>query len=340
MILVTTWFGTFLLKDGEIVKQKLFPKDAKELAKRMLKLEDWKILNEEKELVKGLEEFRVLEPRLEKIGGLFIPQKIPFLDPQEYEFDRKILQATMIEVAKRKLKRAIGEDDHIAQGVNAIDDLTKSLNVLMERIREWYGLHFPQLARLVDDEKFLDYVAKYGRKDNIPGMEEEEAIGGELSDEDERAIRDMAELGREMRQEKERLEKYVEGRMVSFAPNVAHIVGPVVGARLIELAGGLQELAHMPASTIQLLGAEKALFRHLKSGAKPPKHGVLFQNPFVHQAPYWQRGNIARALASKASIAARADFYSKRFIAEKLKKDLERSIDDIRKKYPSPPVRR
>jgi len=133
------------------------------------------------------------------------------------------------------------------------------------------------------------------------------------------------------------LEKHVKTEMESSAPNIAHLLGPIIGARLIAKAGGLTRLARLPSGTIQMLGAEKAMFRHLKEGSKPPKHGIIFQQPLIHRAPYWQRGKIARALASKIAIAAKVDAHSGEFMGEELKKDVLDRIEEIKERYPSPP---
>ena len=127
--------------------------------------------------------------------------------------------------------------------------------------------------------------------------------------------------------------------MKEVAPNVTALVGPLLGARLLSLAGSLEELAKLPASTIQVLGAEKALFRALRTGGKPPKHGVIFQFPEIRRSPRWQRGKIARALATKLAIAARVDYFTGRYIGDELKKKLMERIDEIKKLYPKPPKR-
>jgi nucleolar protein 56 len=124
------------------------------------------------------------------------------------------------------------------------------------------------------------------------------------------------------------------------APNIRVLAGPLLGARLIALAGSLRNLAKMPASTVQVLGAEKALFRALKTGARPPKHGILFQHTLVHEAKRWQRGKVARALAGKLAIAARTDAYSSKNLGEDLKADLDRRIEEINEKYGEPPARK
>ena len=99
-------------------------------------------------------------------------------------------------------------------------------------------------------------------------------------------------------------------------------------------------MAKVTSSTLQLLGAEKALFRHIRDGERPPKHGIIFQHPLIHNAPFWQRGKIARAFAGKIAIAAKIDQNSEKFLGDDLMKDLERRIEEIRKKYPDPPMKK
>jgi nucleolar protein 56 len=122
-----------------------------------------------------------------------------------------------------------------------------------------------------------------------------------------------------------------------MAPNVRAVAGALLGARLIAIAGSLQTLAMRPASTIQVLGAEKALFRSLKTGARPPKHGLIFQHTLLHDAKRWQRGKIARVIAGKLAIAARADAFGGQFIGDKLKADINKRLEEIREKYKEPP---
>jgi nucleolar protein 56 len=102
----------------------------------------------------------------------------------------------------------------------------------------------------------------------------------------------------------------------------------------------LERLASLPSSTIQLLGAEKAMFRHLRSGKNPPKHGVIYQYPDLRKAPYWQRGNIARALAGKVLIAAKVDQYKGEFCGDRLNEELKARIADIKRRYPDPPKKK
>lgn len=133
------------------------------------------------------------------------------------------------------------------------------------------------------------------------------------------------------------MEKYIDDTMEEIAPNTKILAGSLLGARLISIAGSLMNLAKRPASTIQVLGAEKALFRSLKTGARPPKHGLIFQHNILHDAKRWQRGKIARALAGKIAIAVRIDAFGGKFVGDSLKKDLEERITEIKKKYKDPP---
>jgi nucleolar protein 56 len=125
--------------------------------------------------------------------------------------------------------------------------------------------------------------------------------------------------------------------MEEVAPNTKALAGSLLGARLIAIAGGLSNLSRKPASTIQILGAEKALFRSLKTGTLPPKHGLIFQHTFLHDAKRWQRGKIARALAGKLAIAVRTDAFGGRDIRAALKADLDKRVAEIQEKYREPP---
>jgi nucleolar protein 56 len=126
-----------------------------------------------------------------------------------------------------------------------------------------------------------------------------------------------------------KLAEYIDGLMAQIAPNLRAVVGGAIGARLISLAGGLEKLSKLPASTIQVLGAEKALFRSLRGKAKPPKHGVIYQYPDIRGSPKILRGKIARALSGKIAIAARVDAMAGEYIGDKLAADLKAKISKI-----------
>jgi len=339
MLLVTTWFGTFLLEDHAVVEKRLFPQEPAALAARLAEVEDWKVLNEERELLAKAEEVFVVEPRLERAGGKFTAERPPFLDAEDFGYSRALLHAAMVELAKRQIRKAVGTEDHLRQAVEALDDLQDQENLLLERLREWYGLHFPELARTVDAETYLELIATHGQRQAMP-IDHRDSVGADLGEAEEQEIRETARLAQAVGERRAGIEAYVERTIRGLAPNTAELAGPVLAARLVSLAGSLEALARAPAGTIQVLGAERALFRHLRTGARPPKHGVLFQHPIVHQAPPWQRGAIARLLASKIAMAARADAYTHRTIRDTLKEDLERGLRQIRQKKREKPLRR
>jgi nucleolar protein 56 len=261
-----------------------------------------------------------------------------------------------MEMAKLRVKGAVEKRDLIiAQAIQTLDDLDKVLNLFMGRVREWYGIHFPELDRLVDKhETYARLVLKVGSKEEFTAEKLEEyeipqskaeqvakaagtSMGADLAETDMAQIQDLCKSVLDLYQLRQTLESYLDKTMEEVAPNTKALVGSLLGARLIALAGGLTNLARRPASTIQVLGAEKALFRSLKTGTRPPKHGIIFQHTYLHEAKKWHRGKIARALAGKLAIAARADAFGSRYIGEGLKADLEKRIEEIREKYVEPP---
>ncbi|MCD6524051.1 MAG: C/D box methylation guide ribonucleoprotein complex aNOP56 subunit [Thermococcus sp.] len=249
-------------------------------------------------------------------------------------------------------------DKMIIQAIEALDDIDKVINLLVSRLREWYGLHFPELDEILPKHpQYVAFVKEIGPRENVSrekleklGFSEgkvekilkaaEKSMGAPLGKFDSEIIRKLASEISDLYKLREQIEDYLETAMDEVAPNLKALVGAKLAARLMSLAGGLKELAMMPASTIQVLGAEKALFRHLRTGAKPPKHGVIFQYPAINRSPWWQRGKIARALAGKLAIAARVDYFSGEYIGEELKKELEQRIKEIKEKYPNPPKRK
>jgi nucleolar protein 56 len=268
------------------------------------------------------------------------------------------IRKVTVELTKLKVKRAVEKRDlMVAQAIQTLDDLDKTINLFMGRLREWYGLHFPELNRLVEKhETYARLVLSLGERENftlenlkkegIPAKKAEKiakaalaSMGAELSAEDLEKVQTVCKTILELYGLRRILESYVDVTMEEVAPNIKSIVGSLLGARLIAIAGGLENLAKMPASTIQVLGAEKALFRALKTGTRPPKHGIIFQHTFLHQAKKWQRGKIARAIAGKLAIAARTDAFGGKYIGEELKAGLEKRITEIHAKYSQPPTR-
>ncbi|MEK6977786.1 MAG: hypothetical protein AABX40_05210 [Candidatus Hydrothermarchaeota archaeon] len=220
---------------------------------------------------------------------------------EEAEYYR-LVRAVAVLMANTKLEEVSQERDReLIQALQALQDLEGALNLLTERASEWQVLHRPGGA----DEGLPSFMK---------GLEELSSL-------------------------RERLEGYVTGTMEEVAPNLAGLVGPLIGARLIAEAKGLESLARMPGSRIQILGARRAIFQHMRGRESPPKYGIIFQHPLIKGAPWWQRGKIARSLGAKAAIAARLDAFSGEYQAEGLKERMERRVEEVRKKYPSEPKR-
>jgi len=261
-----------------------------------------------------------------------------------------------LELAKLRIKGASEKRDLIiAQSIQTLDDLDRTVNLFMGRLREWYGVYFPELDRLIEKhETYARLVMNLGdresytvealEKENIPkeraglvAKAAESSMGADIAERDLEQIQALAKNVLEFYELRKNMENYIDRTMEEMAPNVRAVAGALLGARLIAIAGSLRTLAMRPASTIQVLGAEKALFRSLKTGARPPKHGLIFQHTLLHDAKRWQRGKIARVIAGKLAIAARADAFGGHFIGDRLKADINKRLEEIREKYKEPP---
>jgi nucleolar protein 56 len=266
----------------------------------------------------------------------------------------EIVRQGALQAAEQKISTESSREDlQLVHGIQALDELDRYLNITSERVAEWYSLHFPELLQMIGDNVALSkLIIETGSRDQFTerklegkGFSEKkiEAIilaaerskGGSITERDINRIVGLARIAVATADDRDKLAEYVESTMKRIAPNVNNVAGPSIGARLIAKAGGLDRLARLAASTIQVLGAEKALFRALRTGARPPKHGILFQHDAVHSAPKWQRGKIARALANKIAIAARIDFYRGEK-EDSLTGTLEKRLDEIRVKYKEP----
>jgi len=384
--IIETPVGIFALtEDNKIIEKALFTKNPQKTAEKLHKLENGKLTEEIITIINQLKnkgyttftfensqiaqnaekQFKVeaITAKPSKTGEHVrrnlqkIAVEVGFVkDAEELnEWTRKLT----IELTKLKVKKAVEKRDlTVAQAIQTVDDLDKTINLLMARIREWYGLHFPELDRLIDKhETYTRLIITFGNRENftaenlekegLPKSRAEQiakaastSMGAELVEKDVEQLQTICKVTAELNNTRQTLEGYVDSVMEEVAPNIKAIVGSLLGARLIALAGGLENLAKMPASTIQVLGAEKALFRALKTGTRPPKHGIIFQHTFIREAKKWQRGKVARAIAGKLAIAARTDAFGGKYAGDELKADLEKRITEVMEKYREPPARR
>ncbi|KFY53545.1 hypothetical protein V496_07483 [Pseudogymnoascus sp. VKM F-4515 (FW-2607)] len=254
-----------------------------------------------------------------------LPALIPGLLPENISTMSLGLSHSL---SRHKLKFSPDKvDTMIVQAIALLDDLDKELNTYAMRVKEWYGWHFPEMARIINDNLAIArIILKMGMRTNAATTdlsdilpEEIEAavkaaaevsMGTEITPEDLENIQLLAEQVVGFTEYRQQLSSYLSARMQAIAPNLTELVGELVGARLIAHAGSLMNLAKSPASTIQILGAEKALFRALKTKHDTPKYGLIYHASLVGQATGKNKGKIARMLAAKAAIGLRVDALS------------------------------
>ncbi|VAH22420.1 unnamed protein product [Triticum turgidum subsp. durum] len=242
-------------------------------------------------------------------------------------------------------------DNMVIQAIFLLDTLDKDVNSFSMRVREWYGWHFPELVKIVNDNYLYAKLAKFvvnksdlSEKD-IPALadligDEDKAkeiveaakasMGQDLSPVDLINVQQFAQRVMNLSEYRKNLYEYLVTKMNDIAPNLTSLIGEMVGARLISHAGSLSNLAKCPASTLQILGAEKALFRALKTRGNTPKYGLIFHSSFIGRASTKNKGRMARYLANKCSIASRIDCYSdmsSSIFGEKLREQVEERLD-------------
>jgi nucleolar protein 56 len=248
----------------------------------------------------------------------------------------KFMGAVMVAKSRLSISKIERRDKLIIQSVSALSDMEKIINTIIERLREWYGLHYPELD-VKDHEKYASLIAQYGDRKNFPDFKGR-SMGMELKEEDSIMLQSYARQFRDMSILKKNLEKYIETVVQEEIPNLNGLLGSNLAAKLLALAGSLEKMAKMPSSSIQLLGAEKSLFKFLKDkgrdrfeNIRPPRFGILYLHPDITTARRDLQGKIARVLSSKLTLAARSDFYTKKDISKELLADYRKKVDEILK---------
>jgi len=295
VFLISKWFGVFVVDDsGSILNFKLFEKKAEILKQKRVRKLKGEILDEEKEIIQDVDTVCVFEQRLRAIGSVVdkSQQLLVHIDPQKYGFSQDLLHDMMFEVSDQKTKTSLSKKD----------------------------LQLIQMVNSFDDlTHILNLISE--RKSNWLVLPEAKKVMQPLLDSETQIMQSLNQF-----------QELIDEWMDEIAPNISEVVGPFIGARLIAQSGGLQRLALMSSSTIQMLGAEKALFRFKKEGGKPPKHGIIFQHAHISRSPRNIRGRIARAMSSKISIAAKADAFTKNSVGEQLREQLDAQVEVLRQK--------
>ena len=338
--------------ENELISEKLFPE--KEILNRLADIDDKKIVPEEMEIInevsKDCDEIIIESNKRKSDYG---NEKVIIKNPnpageylrsnyEEFGLDSEEITEIYRNLAIYKIKKeSASEDKHLIQAINTIDEIDESISKQIERIREWYALYFPEMDVIKNNETYIKLISQNKTKEEIINAKPE-AFPGDIIDLEEdinpkdiEIMNNYANSIYEMQQTRKNLEEYVDFKMQDIAPNLRLLVGSSLAAKLISHAGGLKRLAVYPSSTVQIMGAEKALFRHLKSGDRPPKYGLIYQHPQVRGAKWWNRGKIARMLAGMISHAARRDVFTKTFDENAFDEFIEKA-EEIEKNNPFP----
>ncbi|MDD6534339.1 MAG: ATP-binding protein [Methanosphaera sp.] len=250
------------------------------------------------------------------------------------------------EVTRDEIQSSIKMNDvMIVETINSLEELDETTGKLIERLHEWCMPYLPELDKIHNQQLYAKLIAtettrsaikesKLLENSNIDFIDANDDI--EVKDSDLMIIKSFAASLCELYDTKNMLEEYIDEKIKEVAPNLYSVAGANISAKLIAHMNGLESLARLPSSTIQIIGAEKATFRHLKTGENPPKHGIIFQHPSIRGSNWWVRGKIARAVASKIAIAARKDAYGNGEVDDNLIKDLDEKVEKIKKDNPFP----
>jgi len=240
-------------------------------------------------------------------------------------FSNEFYEANRI-ITKDKISKSVNEDNLIIQTIDNITEIDRVTNTLIKRLREWYSLYFPELDNGIEDNETFVKLVNKNKEKLMKELKVKISMGAFLKKEDVNQILELANEIHSFYKLREKHEKYLEKKLQKYCKNLNYLAGTLIAAKLIAQAGSLKKLVLFPASTIQVLGAEKALFRHIRTGARSPKYGVIIQHPLIQNAKKENKGKAARTLADKISMAVKLDYFKGEFKADKLKKEMEQKF--------------
>ena len=334
-------------ENNELIGEKLFKEE--EILQKLIEIDNKEIPTEESELIKELSSnYDTIIIESNKRSSDYSNSKVKVKNPNQggdylrSEYNLDIDNDIYQKLAIYRMKKApAGEDKHLIQAINSIDEIDESISKLIERIREWYALYFPEMDLIKNNETYIKLIYENKTKEEIINAKSDAFpsdmldIEDDINPEDLNIMNNYAKSIYELQQTRKNIINYIDSKMDSIAPNLKLLVGSSLGAKLISHAGGLKRLATYPSSTVQIMGAEKALFRHLKSGDRPPKYGLIYQHPQVRGAKWWNRGKIARLLAGRISLAVRKDVFTHDF-NPKIFNEFSDRVEEIEKNNPFP----
>ena len=338
--------------ENKLILKKLFPET--EIINRLADVNEKKIVAEEIEMIEDLsKDYDEIIIESNKRLSDYNNDRIRIQTPNqggeylrshysEFELDDEKITDIYQKLAIYNIKmESASEDKHLIQAINSIDEIDETISKLIERIREWYALYFPEMDVIKSNETYIRLISQNETREKIIEAKPEAFPDNLLDLEDDINAKDLAIMNTyaksiyELQNTRKEIEAYIDEKMQDIAPNLRLLVGSSLGAKLISHAGGLKRLAIYPSSTVQIMGAEKALFRHLKSGDRPPKYGLIYQHPQVRGAKWWNRGKIARMLAGRISLAVRRDVFTKTFDENAYDEFIEK-VEEIEKSNPFP----
>lgn len=295
---VSTWYGAFLVDGSNVVRARPTPADVEHLLASVRRRREGRLTSEEEQLLaeKNDETWTTRDRRLAAHGLLFDVHAPGPTDALRGTADPALFRAVLLEDADHSLTATWDPSIHVEEAVRAAADLDRVQNLIGERLGSWVARDAPELDR--GDHRRVVETALGASSPGALGP-----VDPALTE----ARRRLAELYRSVERARSDLERAVASAMPERTPNLVSLLGAELSARLLAQAGGLERLARLPASTIQVLGAERAFFEHLRGHAPPPRHGLLFLHPALQSAGRLERGRLARALAGKVAIAARLD---------------------------------
>jgi nucleolar protein 56 len=250
------------------------------------------------------------------------------MDIQEF----KTVREKCIRLTKQRVKESVNQDTLITQAISSIEELDVIINKVVTRVREWYSWYNPEFSKKIGNpEKFIELIVKKDKATLLKEINVHESMGKDLEKHDLDAILALAREADALVKTRDREKQYLEECLKKSCPNLLEVVGSTLAAKLIRHLGSIQRMAMTPAPVIQIVGAEKALFRHLAKDSRSPKYGLIFAHPLISNVGGKGRGKMARAIGDKAAIAVRIDFFKGKFIGDKLREDLEKKAALLRK---------
>lgn len=236
-----------------------------------------------------------------------------------------------LESTKTEL-REVDREKHLVKAVEMLNQIEGSIREKEERFEDWYSLHFPELVDELQVEHLVKVLDSGVERSEIDSFEEmaEASNGADITEKEEEILQKMVSNLQSDVKTRDELEEYIEKLAKEEMPNLTKLLDTFIAARMIALAGGLEDLAKMPASTAQMLGAEKALFRFLRGNGSPPKHGILFEHEFVRPLQSNERGKMSRFLANKTVMAARLDFYGGEDKGEDFREEAREKFEELK----------